>query len=136
MNKFLLPFLMTIAAVWQTSTAAAATLSIGVADASVGLYHHHIYTTSFRVTRGGWDGPVNITYSGFPAGVTFGPAEPTTSSLPAGQSDGRFCFDVAGATPPGSYPLTITASGNSLTSTATLTLVVKPPVYKGQVNLS
>ncbi|HMJ06320.1 MAG TPA: hypothetical protein VK474_08720, partial [Chthoniobacterales bacterium] len=135
MKNLALFLLVALALAIHASTSSAATLSVGISEPTIGLYQSHGYATSFRVTRGGWDGPVNITYSGMPNGVVPGRSEPTTVAIAAGQSAGRYAFEVGYAVPPGSYPITITASGNSLTATGTFTLVIKAPLYKGRVSL-
>ncbi|MCE9572498.1 MAG: hypothetical protein K8W52_05025, partial [Deltaproteobacteria bacterium] len=76
-------------------------------------------TTS--VTAGTAQG-VTLTASGLPAGATaaFAPA-----SLTAGDPS-TLTITAASTTPPGSYNLTITATGGTATHTATIALVVTP----------
>ena len=78
-------------------------------------------TYSVSVTpSGGFNGTVNFSVSGLPSGATatFNP----TSVMGSGSS--TLSITTSSSTPPGNYPLTITASSGSLAHTATVSLQV------------
>jgi Galactose oxidase-like, Early set domain/Glyoxal oxidase N-terminus/PKD domain len=79
--------------------------------------------TSYTATVGassGFSGSVALSVSGLPAGATgtFNPASIATSG------SSTLSVSTSSSTPPGSYPLTITAVSGTLTHTANVTLVV------------
>ncbi|HEX4919342.1 MAG TPA: galactose oxidase-like domain-containing protein, partial [Candidatus Bathyarchaeia archaeon] len=79
--------------------------------------------TSYTVNvapSGGFAGTVGLSVSGLPQGATatFNPTSITTSG------SSTLSVSTLSSTPPGSYPLTITATSGALTHTATVTLVV------------
>jgi len=81
--------------------------------------------TSFAATataQNGFTGSIGFTVNGLPAGATgdFAPATVANS----GTATLTIATNGAAA---GSYPLTITASGNSITKTANVTLVISGP---------
>ena len=79
--------------------------------------------TSYTATVGassGFSGSVGLSVTGLPAGATgtFNPASIATSG------SSTLSVSTSSSTPPGSYPLTITAVSGTLTHTANVTLVV------------
>jgi endoglucanase len=91
-------------------------------------------STTFTATVGpqnGFSGIVMLSVSGLPSGAT-GTFNPTSVSGGSGAS--TLNVSTSGATPTGSYPLTITGTSGSLTQTTSVTLVVNPvggtPVYQ------
>jgi Domain of unknown function (DUF1929)/Glyoxal oxidase N-terminus/PKD domain len=68
----------------------------------------------------GFSGTVSLSVSGLPAGASgsFSPASISTSG------SSTLSVSTSSSTPPGSYPLTVTATSGSLTHTANVTLVV------------
>jgi hypothetical protein len=80
-------------------------------------------TASYTVTiarSGGFAGVVTFSISGLPAGAT-GTFNPNPSST----NSSALTVTTSTTTPAGSYPLTITGVGGSLTHTASVTLVVQ-----------
>jgi hypothetical protein len=77
-------------------------------------------TTVATTATGGDTETVNLSASGLPAGVTaaFNPASVTAGGSAA------LTLSTSTATPPGSYPITITGAGTSNTHTTTYTLTV------------
>lgn len=69
----------------------------------------------------GYTGPIQVTISGLPDGVTVSPASPTT--LNAGTAQ-LFVLTAGATAQPGSSNLTFTGQINSVTGTATLPLLV------------
>jgi Domain of unknown function (DUF1929)/Glyoxal oxidase N-terminus/PKD domain len=78
-------------------------------------------TYTATVTGGtGFSGTVSLSVSGLPAGASasFSPASISTSG------SSTLSVSTSSTTPPGSYPLTITATSGSLVHTASVTLVI------------
>lgn len=75
------------------------------------------------VDQYGFNGQVNLSVSGLPAGVTasFSP-NPTTSSS-------ALTFQVGSSVPAGQYPMTLTGTSGTLTVTTPLTLFVYAPAF-------
>lgn len=79
--------------------------------------------TSYTVSvtpSGGFNGTVNFSVSGLPAGATasFNPASVNTSG------SSTMSVSTSASTPAGTYPLTITGTSGSISHTASVTLVV------------
>jgi hypothetical protein len=79
------------------------------------------YTTTVTAS-GGFNGTVNFSVSGLPAGAagTFNPASVATSGSTT------LSVTTSSTTPAGTYPLTITGTSGSIVHTNSVTLVVNP----------
>lgn len=96
-------------------------LSAATAQRSVTVGQSTSYPLTI-VAENGFTGNVNLSVSGAPAGVT-----PSFSANPvyvAGTSSPALNVAAAANTAPGTYPLTVTATGNGITRTVQLTLTV------------
>ncbi|MDQ4041898.1 MAG: hypothetical protein M3141_09140, partial [Actinomycetota bacterium] len=84
--------------------------------------------TSYTVSvspAAGFASPVDLEVEGLPAGATAGFAPDPLTAADGWAS--TLSVSTIGATPAGTYPLTITGTGGGLTRTATVSLVVQPP---------
>jgi microcompartment protein CcmL/EutN len=111
----------------QTSTL---TLTVGVPSFTLSSYGLTVgqgqsSSTSVYVNDvNGFNGPVNLSVSGLPNGVTASfPTNPTTAYY------NQLTFSVGSTVPAGQYPLTITGTSGSETETTTMTLTVGVPSY-------
>ncbi|GIG93042.1 S8 family peptidase [Plantactinospora endophytica] len=86
-------------------------------------------TVATTVTAGSGQ-PVTLAASGLPAGAT---ASFTPSSITSGGS-ATLVVQTGAATPPGSYPVTVTGTGSYAARTATFTLTVTGPPGCSQSN--
>jgi kumamolisin len=84
--------------------------------------------TVSSVVQGGFNSAIALSASGQPAGVkvSFSP-----TSIPApGSGSSAMKLAAASTTPPGSYPITVTGTGGSITHTSTFNLTVTKLVPK------
>ncbi len=110
----------------------ALSLSVSPATANVAPGAKATATVTVGVS-GGFNSAVALSASGLPSGVTsaFAPA----SLAAPGSGSGALTLTVTPNAAPGSYPLTITATGGSLSKTAKVTLSI-PPVFTLTANVS
>ena len=73
--------------------------------------------------QNGYSGTATLAVTGLPTGAT---AQFTPASV-SGSGTAQLTVSTAGLTPPGTYPLIITATSGSLTHTANVTLLVTSP---------
>jgi uncharacterized membrane protein len=92
--------------------------------------NHGAATITTTIT-GGFDDSIGLSASGMPNGVTVGFAPQTISAPGAGSS--AMTVAVGGATPQGTYPITVSATGGGIQQTTTLTLTVTVPVPGGSL---
>jgi uncharacterized membrane protein len=103
-----------------TVTAAQASIAIALAPTALSVQQGGSGQTIATLTRTNFTGDVTFAATGAPTGVTvgFNPATTTTDASTA-------TLTVAGTTTPGTYPITITASGTGVTdATAVVDLTV------------
>ena len=110
-----------INALAPSSTTPAFTLA--ASPTSVSVVVGNTGTSNITTTvSGGFDSAVALSASGQPTGVTVS-FSPTSISAP-GSGTSTVSFVVASTTTPGTYPITITGTGESITHTASVSLVV------------
>ncbi|HET7420395.1 MAG TPA: hypothetical protein VFL27_08440 [Candidatus Dormibacteraeota bacterium] len=114
---------------WQTQNYAVSTVppppdfSLSASPASQTVIQGSSATITVNVARiGGFSGSVTLTVSGLPAG-----ASGAFSPNPATGASSTLTVTADPTTAVGSYPLTVTGTGGSLTHTASATLVVSAP---------
>ncbi|MGE0638384.1 MAG: hypothetical protein AB7G44_07100 [Bacteroidia bacterium] len=78
-------------------------------------------TAIVGVDRIGYNGDVQVTISGLPAGLTI-----ANTTIAAGQSTAPVAYNFDGTTPAGSYDVTATYTGGSIVKTWLITFVVTP----------
>jgi len=110
-----------INALAPSSTTPAFTLA--ASPTSVSVVVGNTGTSNITTTvSGGFDSAVALSASGQPTGVTVS-FSPTSIAAP-GSGSSTVSFVVASTTTPGTYPITITGTGESITHTASVSLVV------------
>jgi len=97
-------------------TLAASPTSVSVVVGNTGT------STITTTVSGGFDSAIALSASGQPTGVTVS-FSPTSIATP-GSGTSTVSFVVASTTTPGTYPITITGTGESITHTASVSLVV------------
>jgi subtilase family serine protease len=110
-----------INALAPTSATPAFTIAASPASVSVVKGSSGASTISTSVS-GGFDSAVALSASGQPAGVTVA-FSPTSIAAPGSGTSG-VKFTVASTTVTGTYPITITGTGDSITHTTTVSLTV------------
>ena len=110
-----------INALAPSSTTPAFTLAASPTSVSVVVGNTGTSTITTTVS-GGFDSAVALSASGQPTGVTVS-FSPTSIAAP-GSGSSTVSFVVASTTTPGTYPITITGTGESITHTASVSLVV------------
>lgn len=97
--------------------------TLSVAPSSFNLLAGTNTTAVVSVVRSNFNGEITLGLTGGPAGVghSFSPVV-----IPAGSNQSTLSLSVAASTPGGTYTLTVTATGGSITRVATLTLNVTP----------
>lgn len=83
-------------------------------------------STTFTVSMtalNGFSGTASLSVSGLPAGAT-GSFDPDSIT---GSGSSTLSISTSSSTPPGTYPLTITAQSGSLTHTTMVTLIINAP---------
>lgn len=83
-------------------------------------------TYDFSVTRGGgYDGPVQLVAENLPAGVA---AAFTPASLGSGQATAALSLSVSTGAAPGTFPVTVRATGSGVTAQSlSVELIILPP---------
>jgi uncharacterized membrane protein len=107
---------LTVTAYQPVLTVSASPSSLSVAQGTQGT------STITTTIGGGFNSSVALSASGAPAGTTMA-FNPSTIPAP-GSGNSTLSFTVAGNTPAGTYPITVSASGGGLRPTATVTLTV------------
>jgi uncharacterized membrane protein len=99
------------------------TLAVAVNPTTLNVAPGGTGSAALTITRGGtFSGPVTLSQSGAPAGVT---VTPTPSTLGVGSTASTINVAVAGTVAVGSYPIAISAAGTGVTTATTnLNLVV------------
>jgi hypothetical protein len=113
-----------IARIAETSATPDFALSATPASQTVSPGASTTYTIT-AIPSGGFTGTISLTATGLPADATASFVPPTiTISGPAPQSS-VLTVATAATTPPGSFPLTVTATSGTLQHTASVSLVVQ-----------
>lgn len=112
-----------LAACGDDSNGGDGTLAVAVAPTSINVAPGATGTSTATITRGGsFSGPVTMSASGAPAGVT---VSFTPTDVASGSNTAVVNVAVAAGTAAGTHNLTITASGDGVTdAAATLTVVI------------
>ncbi len=85
------------------------------------------------VRGGGFTGPVTLSATGLPSGMTIAYAPAT---IPDAASTSTITVTVGGAVAAGPYTVVVTAAGTSVTTTANLAVNVTPPAVSGNITVA
>jgi uncharacterized repeat protein (TIGR01451 family) len=96
-------------------------------------------TASYSVTVspvGGFTGNVDLTLTGLPASTSASFNPPTVAIIDANPQTSTLTLSTSASTPPGTFPLTVTATSNPFQHIATVTLVVTSATDAADLSLT
>lgn len=109
------------------------TLQLGLSENKIQMFQSERGRTSkLRIVRGGWKGPVTVTFKGLPAHVKgdLGTATFGQVRLDDQQETAWLNLETDSMQEPGTFPITLKAYGNDLEVTKTIDLIVMAPCYR------